>query len=116
RYTLSLHDALPIFLEDLNEAEVIQYLDRYLMFYIRTAEHLQRTADWLEQLEGGLSYLRSVIVDDSLGIAEELEQEMQVIIANYQCEWQTTLDNPELVKRYRHFVDSEQRDSNVVFI
>jgi len=105
-----------LFLEDLDEEDVIKYLDRYLMFYIRTAEHLQRTADWLENLEGGLDYLRQVIVDDSLGIAEELEKEMAVIVENYQCEWKTTLDNPELVKRYRHFVDSPQRDSNVVFI
>lgn len=105
-----------LFAEDLSEDEVIKYLDRYLMFYIRTADKLQRTSDWIENLEGGFDYLRKVIIEDSLGIAEELERDMQHIVATYQDEWATTLQDEQKLKRFRHFVDSETRDPNVVFI
>ena len=53
------------------------------MFYIRTADRLQRTAIWLNKLEGGIDYLRSVIVDDALGIAAELEAEMAHVVDTY---------------------------------
>jgi nitrite reductase (NADH) large subunit len=102
--------------EDLQEAEVIKYLDRYLMFYIRTADRLQRTADWLESLEGGIDYLRQVIIEDSLGIGEELEREMAHIVGTYECEWKRTLDDDERMKRFRYFIDSNDRDPNVVFV
>lgn len=102
--------------EDLSETEVIKYLDRYLMFYIRTADRLQRTADWLENLEGGLNYLRQVIIDDSLGIAEELGRDMAHIVSAYECEWKNTLENEERLQRFRYFVDSPERDPNVVFV
>ncbi len=65
------------------------------MFYIRTANRLQRTSTWMDNLEGGVAYLRQVVLEDSLGIGEELEQEMARIVDSYQCEWQTTLDDPQ---------------------
>jgi nitrite reductase (NADH) large subunit len=102
--------------EDLNETDVIKFIDRYLMFYIRTGDKLQRTADWLENLEGGIDYLRQVIIEDSLGIGAELERDMAHIVETYECEWQRTLDNDERLKRFRHFVDSTDRDPNVVFV
>jgi nitrite reductase (NADH) large subunit len=105
-----------LFAEDLNEEEVIKYLDRYLMFYIRTADKLQRTADWLESLEGGIEYLRQVIIEDSLGIADELERDMAHIVGSYDCEWKRTLEDSERMKRFRYFVDSNDRDANVVFV
>ncbi|AMO55787.1 nitrite reductase [Endozoicomonas montiporae] len=105
-----------LFATGLDDHTLIQYIDRFLMFYIRTAERLQRTSVWLDNLEGGLDYLREVIIDDSLGIAQELENEMAHLIETYQCEWKTTLDNPEKLKRFSHFVNSDQSDSNVIFV
>ena len=72
---------------DLDEATVIRYLDRFLMFYVRTADRLERTATWFNKLEGGIEYLRRVIVEDALGIGAELERDMQQVVDTYQCEW-----------------------------
>ena len=83
------------------------------MFYIRTADRLQRTSTWMDNLEGGLEYLRSVILDDSLGIGEELEQEMARVIDSYQCEWQTTLNDPQRLTLFRSFVNSDMPDEAV---
>ncbi|MET4695061.1 nitrite reductase large subunit NirB [Endozoicomonas lisbonensis] len=105
-----------LFATGLDDSTLIQYIDRFLMFYIRTADRLQRTSVWLGNLEGGLDYLREVIIDDSLGIAEELENEMAHLIGTYQCEWKTTLDDSEKLKRFSHFMNSDQPDSHVVFV
>lgn len=72
---------------DLDKETLIRYIDRFLMLYVRTADKLQRTASWLDNLEGGLDYLKSVVIDDKLGIAAELEQEMAFIREQYHCEW-----------------------------
>jgi NAD(P)H-nitrite reductase large subunit len=34
------------------------------MFYMRTADRLQRTSTWRDNLEGGLDYLKAVVVED----------------------------------------------------
>jgi nitrite reductase (NADH) large subunit len=86
------------------------------MFYIRTADRLQRTSVWLENLEGGLDYLKQVVIDDELGIAAELEADMARVIDSYQCEWRKAIEDPQTLKRFRHFVNSDRADSNVVFI
>ncbi len=101
---------------DLDRETLIQYVDRFYMFYIRTADRLQRTSVWMDNLEGGLDYLKDVICNDSLGIAAELEQEMQLVVDNYACEWKATIEDPEAMKRFRHFVNSDDKDSNVVFV
>ncbi|HAT8016690.1 TPA: nitrite reductase (NAD(P)H) [Citrobacter rodentium] len=90
-----------LFASDLDSETLIRTIDRFLMFYIRTADRLQRTSSWMENLEGGIDYLREVIVEDSLGIAEELEQEMARVVASYQCEWQTTLNDPQQLALFR---------------
>ena len=105
-----------LFATDLDDDTLIKYIDRFLMFYIRTGERLQRTSVWMENLEGGIEYLREVVIDDSLGIAAELEQQMAMIVDTYQCEWKTTLEDPEKLKRFRQFVNSDQTDSGVVFV
>ncbi len=105
-----------LFAQDLSEEQVIQYVDRYLMFYIRTADRLQRTATWLNNLEGGIDYLREVIIEDSLGIAAELEADMARTLDAYQCEWKATLDDPEKLRRFRHFVNTDQPDPNLVYV
>jgi nitrite reductase (NADH) large subunit len=101
---------------DLDEATLVRYIDRFLMFYIRTADRLQRTSTWFNQLDGGLDYLKRVVVEDALGIAEELEREMQGIVDTYACEWKVAVENPEVRKRFRHFVNSDAADDNVAFV
>ncbi len=101
---------------DLDEATLLRYIDRFLMFYIRTADRLQRTATWLNQLEGGPEYVRKVVVEDSLGIGAELEAEMQGLVDTYACEWKVAVEDPEKRNRFRHFVNSDASDDNVVFV
>jgi nitrite reductase (NADH) large subunit len=101
---------------DLDGRMLIRYVDRFLMFYIRTADRLQRTSVWLENLEGGLDYLKQVVIDDELGIAAELEADMARVIDSYQCEWRKAIDDPQTLKRFRHFVNSDRADDNVVFV
>ncbi len=105
-----------LFATDLDKATLIRYIDRLLMFYIKTADRLQRTSVWMENLEGGLDYLRDVIINDSLGLAAELEQQMAHVVGSYECEWKKTLQDPEALKRFRHFVNADDSDSNIVFI
>lgn len=101
---------------DLDRATLLRYVDRFLMFYIRTADRLQRTSVWLENLEGGLDYLKQVVIDDSLGIAAELEAEMAHVIGSYACEWTKAINDPDTLRRFRHFINSERTDDNVVFM
>jgi len=86
------------------------------MFYIRTADRLQRTSVWRDNLEGGLDYLKDVIVHDRLGIGAELEAEMAAIVDVYEDEWKKAIDDPEVAKRFRTFVNSDAGDNNVVFV
>ncbi|MCB1614537.1 MAG: nitrite reductase large subunit NirB, partial [Pseudomonadales bacterium] len=105
-----------LFATDLDTVTLTRYIDRFLMFYVRTADRLQRTSTWLDNMEGGLHYLREVIIDDKLGICDELENEMQHIIDTYQCEWKTAITDHEKLKRFTHFVNSEKTDDNIVFV
>lgn len=105
-----------LFATDLDKETLIKYIDRFLMFYIRTADRLQRTSVWMENMEGGIDYLKDVIINDSLGLGQELEDEMASVIDTYQCEWATTLNNPERLKRFRHFINADETDNNVVFV
>ncbi|TCW48239.1 nitrite reductase (NADH) large subunit [Phytobacter diazotrophicus] len=102
-----------LFASDLDEATLIRTVDRFLMFYIRTADRLQRTSTWLDNLEGGIDYLRDVILNDSLEIATELEEEMARVVDSYQCEWQTTLNDPDRLALFRSFVNSDVPDETV---
>jgi nitrite reductase (NADH) large subunit len=101
---------------DLDRATLLRYIDRFLMFYIRTADRLQRTSVWLDNLEGGLDYLRQVVIDDKLGVAAELEAEMARVLSAYECEWKKALNDPATLKRFRHFINAESADDNIVFI
>jgi nitrite reductase (NADH) large subunit len=102
--------------EDIDKETLIKYLDRFLMFYIRTADRLERTATWFNKLEGGIDYLKQVIIHDSLGIGAELEADMAHLINTYQCEWKATIEDPEKVKRFRHFVNSDEPDPTLVHV
>lgn len=105
-----------LFATGLDKSTLIQYIDRFLSFYVRSADRLQRTSVWMENMEGGLDYLKSVVIEDKLGLCEQLEQQMQTVIDTYQCEWKTTIEDESKLKRFRHFVNSEQNDDNVVFV
>lgn len=101
---------------DLDSETCIRYIDRFLMFYIKTADPLTRTATWLNKMEGGIDYLRNVVVNDSLGIASELEIEMQSLVDSYKCEWKEVVETPELRKRFSHFVNApEEKDPSIQF-
>ncbi len=90
----------------IDDQTLIAYIDRYLMFYIRTADRLQRTAPWIAGLEGGLDHLKAVVCDDSLGIAAELESAMAEHVAGYKDEWAGVLDDEEKLSRFVSFVNA----------
>ncbi|GAB3881578.1 nitrite reductase large subunit NirB [Spirosoma agri] len=101
---------------DVDKETCIRYIDRFLMFYIKTADPLTRTATWLNKLDGGMTYLKAVVIDDVLGIAADLEREMQLLVDTFKCEWTEVVENPELRQRFAHFVNvPEQYDPTVQF-
>lgn len=105
-----------LFATDLDKETLIKYIDRVLIFYIRTADRLQRTSVWMENMEGGLDYLKSVVIEDKLGVCDDLENHMQQVVDTYQCEWKTTIEDEDKLKRFRHFVNSDKTDENIVFV
>lgn len=101
---------------DLDTETLVRYIDRFLMYYIRTADRLQRTAPWVESLDGGLDHVREVVCEDSLGLAEEFEAAMQRHVQNYQCEWKGVLEDPDKLSRFVSFVNApDEIDSTVQF-
>ncbi len=101
---------------DVDDETCIKLIDRFLMFYIKTADPLTRTATWLNKMEGGIDYLKNVVINDSLGIADNLEKEMQLLVDAYKCEWKEAVENPEIRKRFSHFVNApEEKDPTVKF-
>jgi nitrite reductase (NADH) large subunit len=105
-----------LFATDLDDETLVRYIDRFLMFYIRTADRLQRTASWLEGLDGGLGYLREVIVEDRLGICAELDAAMERHVGSYSDEWRDTLGDPEKLRRFVSFVNApDVPDPSIVF-
>ena len=105
-----------LFATDIDRETVIKYTDRFLMYYIKTADRLERTSTWLMKLEGGLEKLKDVVINDSLGICDELDQQMQHLINTYQCEWNDAINDPEKLKRFRHFANSDEKDPSVQFV
>ncbi|WP_355661775.1 nitrite reductase large subunit NirB [Halomonas salifodinae] len=103
-----------LFATDLDDEALIRTIDRVLMFYVRTADRLQRTSVWRENLEGGLDYLKEVILEDSLGIGEELERQMQAVVDTYECEWANAIKDPEKLKRFRSFVNDSRPDPDII--
>jgi len=105
-----------LFATGLDDATLISYIDRVMMFYIRTGDRLQRTSVWLENMEGGLDYLKKVVINDKLGLCAELEAQMAYNISQYQCEWKTTVENEELQKRFKHFINTSATDENLAYV
>lgn len=102
--------------EDLDTETLVRYVDRFLMYYIRTADRLERTATWMTRLDGGLDHVRRVVVDDALGLATELEGDMAAHVAGYRCEWAETLADPQRLERFRSFVNSDEAAPTPVYI
>jgi nitrite reductase (NADH) large subunit len=101
---------------DVDDDTLIRLIDRFLLYYIQTANPLERTARWLERLDGGLAYLQHVIVDDALGIGAQLERDMQSLVDRYECEWAAVVRDPERRAAFRHFANSPEPDPTLGFI
>jgi nitrite reductase (NADH) large subunit len=101
---------------DIDKETCIKYLDRFLMFYIKTADPLTRTATWLNKMEGGITYLKNVVVNNSLGIGEQLEEEMKGLVNTYKCEWKEAVNDQEFRKRFNHFINAPKaKDPSLQF-
>ncbi|WP_093264493.1 nitrite reductase large subunit NirB [Thermostaphylospora chromogena] len=105
-----------LLVSDLPTDRLVKIIDRFLMFYIRTADRLQRTSTWLENLDGGLDYLREVIVEDSLGICAELEEQMERHVTGYVDEWRAVLEDPDKLRRFVSFINApDTPDPSITF-
>ncbi len=102
--------------EDLDTETLVRYVDRFLMFYVRTAGRLQRTSGWLDAMEGGIDHLRRVVVEDVLGVGAELESDIDRHVDTYRCEWTETLEDPLRLRRFRTFVNSDAPDPDIVMV
>ncbi|TAH09412.1 MAG: nitrite reductase large subunit [Sphingobacteriia bacterium] len=101
---------------DIDEETCIQYLDRFLMFYVKTADPLTRTATWLNKMEGGIAYLKAVVIEDALGMNAAWEADMVNHVDTYECEWKAAIETPELRKRFNHFVNAPaEKDPSIEF-
>jgi nitrite reductase (NADH) large subunit len=101
---------------DLDADTCIKYIDRFLMYYTQTADRLTRTSVWLEKLEGGIQRLREVIIDDCLGIGDELEKQMQYFVDTYRCEWKEVVNDPEKRRLFQQFVNTDETEPTIEFV
>ncbi|MGH3857584.1 MAG: nitrite reductase large subunit NirB, partial [Pseudonocardiaceae bacterium] len=95
-----------LLVSDVDTETLVRTIDRFLMFYVRTADRLQRTAPWLEELDGGLDHLRDVIVHDSLGICAQLDAALAAHVSAYADEWRGVLEDPAKLARFTSFVNA----------
>jgi len=105
-----------LFATNLDKETLIKYIDCVLTFYVQTADRMQRTSVWMENMEGGLDYLKAVVIDDKLNICKQLEEQMQKVVDAYQCEWKTTIEDESKLKRFRTFINSDKHDENIIFV
>ncbi len=101
---------------DLSEETAIQYIDRFLMYYVQTADRLTRTSVWLEKMDGGIDHLRNVIVHDKLGICADLERQMQFVVDTYKCEWAEVVRDPERRRLFQQFVNTDETEPTIEFV
>jgi NAD(P)H-dependent nitrite reductase large subunit/NAD(P)H-dependent nitrite reductase small subunit len=101
---------------DLNEETCLKFIDRFLMYYIQTADRLTRTSVWLEKMEGGIEYLRDVIVNDRLGIAADLERQMTFLVDTYKCEWAEVVRDPEKRQLFKQFANTDETEPTIEFV
>ncbi len=101
---------------DIDEDTAIKYIDRFLMYYIRTADKLQRTSVWMDKIDGGIEHVKDVVINDSLGLCEQLETDIQKLIDGYVCEWKDAIESPEKRERFRHFADEPKASPPVEMV
>jgi nitrite reductase (NADH) large subunit len=101
---------------DLDDETCIKYIDRFLMYYIQTADRLTRTSVWLEKMEGGIERLREIIIDDCLGIGDELEKQMQFLADSYKCEWTEVVNDPERRRLFKQFVNTDETEPTIELV
>ena len=104
-----------LLVEKVSEELTVKYVDRFLMYYILTGDKLQRTARWMEKMEGGIEHLRDVVVHDKLGICEDLEMQMSKLVDSYECEWKAVVDDPERIKYFKQFVNTTKTEKGIAF-
>lgn len=102
--------------EKVPEDLTVKYIDRFLMYYILTADKLQRTAPWLLKLEGGLDHLKDVVIHDKLGICDELEARMAKLVGSYECEWKAVTEDPERIAHFKQFVNTTETESGIAWM
>jgi nitrite reductase (NADH) large subunit len=105
-----------LFAADLDTETCLKYIDRFLMYYIQTADRLTRTAVWLEKMEGGIERLREIILDDCLGICAELERQMQFLVDTYKCEWAEVVNDPQKRRLFKQFVNTDETEPTIEFV
>ena len=101
---------------DIDEETAIKYIDRMMIYYIRTADKLTRTAVWLEKMEGGIEQLKDVVINDSLGFCDEMEEQMQYLVDTYKCEWNEVVKDPEKRKLFQQFVNTDETEPSIEII
>lgn len=101
---------------DLDEETAIRYIDRFLMYYVGTADRLTRTSVWLDALLGGIEYLKAVVIDDKLGLCEEFERQMQFVVDTYRCEWREVVEDPERRRWFKQFVNTDETEPTIEFV
>ncbi len=102
-----------LLVSDVDEETAIKYIDRFLMYYIQTADRLTRTSVWLERMEGGINALRDVIVHDKLGICADLERQMQFLADSYKCEWAEVVNDPERRRLFKQFINTDESEPTI---
>ncbi|WP_020474410.1 nitrite reductase large subunit NirB [Zavarzinella formosa] len=67
------------------QAEAIQIIGRFLIYYRDNAKWLERTYDFVPRI--GLEKLKEILVDDSLGLGVQLDAEVEKTAAAYVDPW-----------------------------
>jgi nitrite reductase (NADH) large subunit len=106
-----------LFAEDLDTETLITTIDRFLMYYVRTADRLQRTAPWVEEHEGGIDAIRAVVMEDSLGICADLDAAMAAHVDSYRDEWAATLADPDKLSQFVSFINApDASDPDLAYV
>ncbi|RLN88333.1 hypothetical protein BBJ28_00025843, partial [Nothophytophthora sp. Chile5] len=98
---------------DVPQELAVKYLDRFIMYYIMTADRLQRTSKWLDALEGGIDQLRRVVMEDSLGICATLEEQMNFLVGTFECEWKKVIESPQLMAQFAQFKNTSETQKEI---
>jgi len=81
-----------------SEEEVLKIAGRFIQYYRENAKYKERTYSFVPRI--GLEKLRSVLLDDSEGIAERLDQEMEASAAAAYDVWRER-DTPKTQNQFR---------------